>query len=107
MPNDVEWSTHLTGLPANRSFYMCGYLRGVDVGGFEGTGAGANISISGTFIGTPGLYGTFDFTRACTVVVGDAATTTDVACRLGGFAATSTGQVWCDDVSYQLLDKVF
>lgn len=106
MPNDVEWSTHLTGLPANRRFYLCGFLRGLDVGGFEGSGAGANISISGTFIRTPGLYGTFDFTRECTVVSADA-TTTDVACRLGGLAATSTGQVWCDDVSYQLLDSVF
>ncbi len=107
MPNDVEWSTHLTGLPPNRSFYMCGMLRGVDVGGFEGAGAGANISISGTFVRTSGLYGTFDFTQACTIVVGDASTTTDVACRLGGLAAVSTGQIWCDNISYQLLDRVF
>ena len=106
MPNDVEWSTHLTGLPANRTFYLCGYVRGVDVGGFEGSGAGANISISGTFIRTSGRYGTFDFTQACTVVSGEQ-TTTDVACRLGGLAAVSTGQVWCDDVSYRLLDSVF
>lgn len=55
---------------------------------------------------TPGLFGTFGFTQACAV---ETLTTTSasIACRLGGFAATTSGTLWCDDVSFQLLSSAF
>ena len=100
--NDVEWSTPLTGLVTGSSVFMCGFLRGDNIVG----GAGGSISISATFIQTAGLHGTFGFTRACAVVTAFAPNF-DVACRLGGFAATSTGTLWCDDVTVFPLNRVF
>jgi hypothetical protein len=100
--NDVEWSTPVTGLTAGRNFFMCGFLRGEDIT----DGAGGSISISATFIQTAGLHGTFDFTRECAVVTAFAPSM-DVACRLGGFGATSNGTLWCDDVTLRPLTPVF
>jgi hypothetical protein len=100
--NDVELFTEVDGLTPGRAFYLCGYLRVEDV--VDGTGA--TMSISQTFTQTAGLHGTSDFTRVCTVVT-DLGTTTNVACRLGGFGSTSSGQMWCDDVSLTPLEPVF
>lgn len=102
MENDVEWRSQVTGLEPGRAYYLCGLLKGADVVG----GVGASISISGASIYTQGLHGTFDWTPACRTVIA-AGTTTDVACRLGGFGATSSGQMWCDDVSLVALDSAF
>jgi hypothetical protein len=100
--NDVEWSTPVSSLTAGRNLFMCGFVRGAGITG----GAGGSISISGTFIQTAGLHGTFDFTRECAVVTAFASTMS-VACRLGGFAATTSGSLWCDDVSLVPLTPVF
>ncbi|HEX7677580.1 MAG TPA: hypothetical protein VF713_05610 [Thermoanaerobaculia bacterium] len=100
--NDVEWSTPLTGLTTGSSVFMCGFLRGENIAG----GAGGSISISATFLQTAGLHGTFDFTRACAVVTAFA-TSFDVACRLGGFSSTTSGALWCDDVTVVPLTRVF
>lgn len=100
--NDVEWSTPVSALPLARNTFMCGYLRGANIV----DGAGGSISISGTFLQTAGYHGTFDFTRACAVVT-TFATNMSVACRLGGFASTSSGTLWCDDVTLFLLNRVF
>lgn len=102
IPNDVWWSTHVAPLTAGENLFMCGYVRGAGVTG----GAGGSISIAGTFLSTASFHGTFDFTRACTVVTATE-TSLDVACRLGGLAATSSGQIWCDDVTLFALSSVF
>ena len=100
--NDVEWSTHVPGLEASRAYYMCGSIKADGVSG----GDGGTISISGTFIHTPSVSGTSDWKRVCTIVTATS-TSTDVACRLGGFASTSSGEIWCDDVSLLRLDSAF
>jgi hypothetical protein len=102
IPNDAEWRTTVNGLTLGRAYATCGSVRGQDVT----DGVGASMSISQTFEQTAGLHGTFDFTRVCAVVSGLGSTTT-VACRLGGFGSTSSGQMWCDDVSLTPLDAVF
>ncbi|NUP10007.1 MAG: hypothetical protein HOW73_28495 [Polyangiaceae bacterium] len=100
--NDAEWFTSVNGLTAGASYQLCGFVRGQNVA----EGAGATMSITQSFTQSAGLHGTFDFTRAC-VVATASATTMNISCRLGGFAATSVGQMWCDDVSLTPLESVF
>lgn len=100
--NDVQWVTRVTDVAPGRGHQLCGYLRGEDVTG----GRGATLSLAGTFEHTDGLYGTFDWTRRC-VVIGSPSGVLDAACRLGGFGATTSGTMWCDDVSLIRLESAF
>ncbi|MFO0695949.1 MAG: hypothetical protein U0230_20470 [Polyangiales bacterium] len=100
--NDAQWSTPVTGLVPNASSYVCGFLEGENVTG----GAGATLSLSGTFVSTPGLYGTFPWTRRC-MIVQSTSSSVDVACRLGGFGATTSGRMTCDQVSLFPLESAF
>ena len=100
--NDVEWATPVIGLVPGGAGYLCGYLKGHDVAG----GAGATLAISGTFVHTEGAFGTFDWTRHCTVAP-TAVPAAAVACRLGSFGATTSGEMWCDDVSFARLESAF
>jgi hypothetical protein len=100
--NDVEWTTHVTGVEAGRGYYACGFLKGDHVVG----GAGATVSVSGTFTHSTSLHGSFDWTRRCTAIQA-AGPTIDLACRLGSFAATTSGTMWCDDLSLVPLDSAF
>jgi hypothetical protein len=100
--NDVEWSTPVDGLVPGRGHYLCGSLKGENVTG----GRGATLSISGTYIHTVELYGTFDWTRRCTLFA-PATPGFAVACRLGGFSFTTSGRMWCDDVTLFMLESAF
>jgi hypothetical protein len=91
--NDVEWKTRVEGLTPGGRYLLCGDLRGEGVV----AGRGATLSLSGTFTATEGVHGTFDWTRRCAQIY-VAVPVVDVACRLGGFGATTAGTMWCDNV---------
>lgn len=41
------------------------------------------------------------------MIVSTASASVDIACRLGGFAATTSGRMECDDVTLVPLDSAF
>ena len=101
--NDVEWTTQVTDLVPGLSYFVCGWLKTVDVVG----GAGATMSLSGTSIHSPSLHGTTeDWIERC-IVWNASETSLDLACRLGGDGALTRGQMWCDDVSVRVIANAF
>jgi M6 family metalloprotease-like protein len=103
--NDVRWTQAVTTLVPGQPYLLCGWLKGEQVGGTHGE-VGANVSLMGGFVRSEGLLGTFDWTQSC---VGFTAETprVDVACRLGFYGSTISGQVWCDDFTLEHVRKAF
>jgi hypothetical protein len=92
-PNDSRWLQTVTGLTAGKRYRLVGWLKGTAV---IGPGA-ANINIFGTW-DHAGLSGTFDWTKVTLPFVAPDSGTVIVACRLGFWGQTITGQMWCDDL---------
>jgi hypothetical protein len=104
LDNDARWVQTVTGLMPGESYQLCGWLKGSNI---AGSGPfGANISIIGGFTAAGGYVGTFDWTQTCLIFT-PTATSTEVACRLGFYGSTISGQVWCDDFSLVRLRKPF
>ena len=61
-------------------------------------GAGANLSLFGTWTHTEGLVGTNDWTRVSLWFKSGSATRITIGARLGYWTAPSSGTVWFDDL---------
>jgi hypothetical protein len=102
-PNDMWWSQQVGALMPGRSYMLCGSLKGE---GITAGGGGGNVSVLGGWVASPGLVGTFHWTKSCVMFAADAPQL-DVACRLGFYAGTVAGKLWCDDLSLEPLRSAF
>jgi hypothetical protein len=102
--NDIRWNQVVSTLVPGENYLLCGWLKGEGIGG---SGAvGANVSLLGGFVRSQGLLGTFDWTQNCVGFVADTPRV-EVACRLGFYASTNSGNMWCDDVTLEHVRRAF
>lgn len=102
--NDVRWVQSVTTLVSGQTYLLCGWLKGKQIAGSGNVGA--NVSLMGGFVRSEGLLGTFDWTQRC---VGFTAETprVEVACRLGFYGSTVSGELWCDDLTLEPVRRAF
>lgn len=105
-PTDAEWHQHVDGLAPGQSYLLCGWLKGQDIVRYDTKRAGGTVSLSGSFDQAGPLDATFDWTERCLEFQAETASPS-VACRLGGFSATASGTLWCDDFSVIALPSAF
>jgi hypothetical protein len=92
VPNDSRWLQPVTGLTPGMRYELVGWLKGSAI-----SGGGGFINIFGTW-DRAGLAGTFDWTKVTLPFVAPDSGELTVACRLGFWGETITGQLWCDDL---------
>jgi M6 family metalloprotease-like protein len=105
-PNDARWVQTVSNLTAGKSYEFCGWIRGRDVITGPAAAVGANVSLLGEFTLSRSLSGSFDWTHACVTFTASSSEAT-LACRLGFYGSTVTGQVWCDSMSLQEVESAF
>lgn len=105
-PNDADWRQHADGLVPGTEYRLCGWVKGQNIVAQESPLAGGTIGVAGTFEQVSAGFGTFDWTRLCLSFT-PIDTSADVGCRLGGFASTVTGELWCDDLSLAPVTPAF
>jgi hypothetical protein len=111
-PNDAQWIQNVAGLTAGQSYQVCAWVKSDSVVGYEYKNIGANLSVvngADTISVAPGVqrgFGSLNFTQAC-IAFPAAAIAVTVGCRLGNTANTSTGTVWCDDVTLSAVHPAF
>jgi hypothetical protein len=110
--NDARWEQELGGLVVGQAYTVCAWLRGEGIAG-EGAGTGANVSVvwtdtegSQATSHSGGGFGTFDWTLECATFEAETETAT-IQCRLGHWASTVSGSMWCDDVTVEALESAF
>ncbi len=101
--NDASWVQTVNTLVLGQPYELCGWVKGENITGAD---VGANVSLLGGFVRSPGLLGTFDWTRQCVIFTAES-TRADVACRVGFYGNLVTGKLWCDDLSLVRLAKPF
>ncbi|HEU4765767.1 MAG TPA: hypothetical protein VFS77_00295, partial [Pyrinomonadaceae bacterium] len=75
-------------------YLLTGWIRTENVSG----GAGANLSLIGTWSHTEGLYGTNPWTRVSLIINSGSSTKLTIGARLGYWSSTSKGTAWFDDL---------
>jgi len=93
-PNDARWLQTVAGLTPGAGYKLVGWIKGSAIGGSPTAG---NINIFGTWDHV-GRSGTFDWTKVTLPFVAPDTGSVTVACRLGFWGETITGQLWCDDL---------
>jgi dolichyl-phosphate-mannose-protein mannosyltransferase len=95
-PNDASWARQVPVEPETW-YFVSGWVRADEVA--DG-GAGARLSLLGTHGESEHLRGTTDWRLLYFwVQTGETQTTLEVACRLGGFSAMTTGTAHCTGIS--------
>jgi hypothetical protein len=102
--NDVRWVQPVTTLVTGQTYMLCGWLKGEQIAGSGNVGA--NVSVMGGFVQSEGLLGTFDWTQRCVSFTAETPRV-DVACRVGFYGSTNSGQLWCDDFTLEHLRRAF
>jgi hypothetical protein len=64
------------------------------------------VSVFGGWVSSESLSGTFDWTEKCVNFTADSALVT-VSCRIGFWAGTSSGTLWCDKFSLARMRSAF
>lgn len=105
-PNDASWLQDVWNLTPGKSYEFCGFIRGSNVITGPSAGVGANVSVMGGFTLSNSLSGNFDWTKTCVTFVPETDSVT-LACRLGFFGSTVTGQIWCDSMSLEAIESAF
>jgi hypothetical protein len=105
-PNDARWVQTVPDLAPGQSYALCGWLRGRNIVTAADATVGANVSVMGGFVRSESRSGTFNWAQSC-VVFEPGETTLDVACRLGFYGSTVTGQLWCDAMSLMPVRRAF
>jgi len=91
-PNDARWIQEVPVQPG-QWYRLSGFVRAV---GVSDGGAGANLSILRGFDRTEAFHGDTEWTPVSMWFKANPdETKVTVACRLGGYAETSSGEVWC------------
>ena len=107
-PNDMWWSQSVA-LELSRSYQLCGWLKGENIQPLGGTGGSMSvIGALGGWVGSPGLVGSFDWTKGCIMFTTDNKTSrADMGCRLGHYLERVSGRLWCDDLTLERLRSAF
>jgi hypothetical protein len=92
-PNDAWFSQEAT-IDANAFYLLTGWIKTENVS----VGAGANLSLVGTWTHTQGLLGTNNWTRVSLWFNSGSSTRITIGARLGYWAGTSSGTAWFDDL---------
>jgi hypothetical protein len=96
--NDARWIQTITVQP-NTDYILSGWIKTENVKHVDGpTESGANLGLFGTWLYTNGIYGTHDWTYVSMEFNSGENSYITVACRLGYWAGTVTGTMWCDDI---------
>ena len=108
VPNDLWWSQPVALMPGH-AYTLCGWLKGEEIGPPGGTGGSMSvIGALGGWVGSPGLTGTFDWTRGCVMFTTDQDTSqADIGCRLGHYFERVSGRLWCDALTLEHLRSAF
>jgi hypothetical protein len=109
LENDARWEQDVDGLVAGAPYLLCGALRGRAVTRGPGVEVGGNLSVRGMGWFDRSevlLYGSFPWTRVCYPFVSPSTSVTAL-CRLGFYASLARGQLWCDDLTLEPLERVF
>lgn len=104
--NDARW-IQAVAVQANTDYRLSGCIKTENIPHrADGTDAGANLSLMGGWIRSPGVFGTTDWT--CTSVTFNTGSDTQitVAARLGFYSGTITGTAWFDDLQLEKLGTV-
>jgi M6 family metalloprotease-like protein len=105
IPNDARWRLPVQGLVAGQSYFACAWLKGQDIVPYEPLNVGANLTVvngdAWSYAG--GSVGSYDWTKYCVVFSPTAPPNVEIACRLGNFGSTVTGQAWCDDFTMSVV----
>jgi len=91
--NDA-WFWQEVTVEANAFYLLTGWIKTENVT----AGAGANLSLVGTWTHTQGLLGTNNWTRVSLWFNSGSSTRISIGARLGYWAGTSSGTAWFDDV---------
>jgi hypothetical protein len=91
--NDAWFWQEVTVEP-NTYYLLTGWIKTENVS----EGAGANLSLVGTWTHTQGLFGTNNWTRVSLWFNTGSSTRITIGARLGYWAGTSTGTAWFDDL---------
>ena len=98
--NDASWMQTVSGLRPGETYWLTGWIRGLNVVREPGRNTGANLCLEGTWDHAPDyLDGTFDWQQASFSFVAPASGSVTVGCRLGYWSNTTQGKVWFDDVA--------
>jgi hypothetical protein len=110
--NDTSWQQVVEGLTVGRFYILCGWLKGENIEGSEGS-IGANLSLiwtdseedTGASV-SKSRFGTFDFCKECVAIQAES-DIVDVHCRLGHWGSIVIGKMWCDDLSLIEIKSAF
>lgn len=91
--NDAWFWQQVTVEPETQ-YMLTGWIKTQNVSG----GAGANLSLIGTWTHTEGLFGTNDWTYVSLWFNSGSNTQMTIGARLGYWAGTSSGMAWFDDL---------
>ena len=105
--NDAEWFEDVSGLTVGATYLLCGWVKGQDIVPDTGATTGATIGAGGGWTRVEGLFGTFDWRQICVPYVADVTTGRRRLPALGFFSSLTSGQLWCDDLSLELLGSAF
>jgi hypothetical protein len=97
-PNDARWTQSLQ-LEPNRNYLLSGWIKTENVVLPDGPAdRGANLSLLYTWVSTPAISGTQDWTYVSVVFNSGPSGIVHVAARLGFYGALASGTAWFDDV---------
>lgn len=91
--NDA-WFSQEVAVEANADYMLSGWIKTENVS----EGAGANLSLVGTWTHTQGLFGSNNWTRVSLWFNTGSSNRITIGARLGYWAGTSSGTAWFDDL---------
>ncbi len=101
--NDARWIQTVAVQPQT-DYRLSGCIKTENVPHrTDGTDAGANLSIMGGWVRSPGVFGTTGWTCTSVTFNSGADTQVIVAARLGFYSGTTTGTAWFDDLQLEKL----
>ncbi|MCL5099095.1 MAG: fibronectin type III domain-containing protein [Candidatus Omnitrophica bacterium] len=97
--NDARWMQTVTDLTPGSTYWITGWIKGVNIVLEPGRSTGANLCLIGTWDHAPDfLSGTFDWRQATLPFTAPSSGTVSVGCRLGYWSSTTSGKAWFDDL---------
>jgi hypothetical protein len=101
--NDSRWIQAVSGLLPGMEYRLSGWIKGQDIVNVTG-GIGANLCLFGTWEHTPGISGTFNWTKVSMTFIAPENGIAVIGCRLGYWGNTTTGKAWFDNISLKSLE---
>ncbi len=104
--NDAYWLQKVAVEP-NTDYIFSGWIKTENVSrSWQAYGAGANLSIFGTWTHSPALFGTNDWMYKTVSFNSGASRVATIAIRIGLASGVTTGTAWFDDIKLERADGV-